>query len=154
MTPFDAVKWLHIGCIRPPSNEATPCKARGCKILAERHGFEPWVEPGPTLVFETSPFDHSGISPLFFNPTELIQVELGILPTLVVLSNDSCLLSGYSASSTMKTTTAWSSPLKRGRRVNKIASTAISTGICTYFRKGPKGRPPPSLTVQAPLGVM
>ena len=33
------------------------------KGLAERQGFEPWVRKR-TTVFETAPFDHSGISPL------------------------------------------------------------------------------------------
>ena len=31
--------------------------------VAERQGFEPWVRKR-TTVFETAPFDHSGISPL------------------------------------------------------------------------------------------
>ena len=33
------------------------------KKVAERQGFEPWVRKR-TTVFETAPFDHSGISPL------------------------------------------------------------------------------------------
>ena len=33
-----------------------------CK-LAERQGFEPWVRRRRTTVFETVPFNHSGISP-------------------------------------------------------------------------------------------
>jgi hypothetical protein len=31
--------------------------------MAERVGFEPTVETSPTPVFETGPFNHSGISP-------------------------------------------------------------------------------------------
>ena len=31
--------------------------------MAERQGFEPWVRKR-TTVFETAPFDHSGISPI------------------------------------------------------------------------------------------
>lgn len=32
-------------------------------LFAERQGFEPWVRARRTTVFETAPFDHSGISP-------------------------------------------------------------------------------------------
>jgi hypothetical protein len=32
--------------------------------FAERKGFEPPVPPRSTTVFETAPFDHSGISPV------------------------------------------------------------------------------------------
>ena len=31
--------------------------------MAERQGFEPWVPHNGTTVFETAPFDRSGISP-------------------------------------------------------------------------------------------
>ena len=34
--------------------------------MAERQGFEPWVRKR-TTVFETAPFDHSGISPLLIS---------------------------------------------------------------------------------------
>ena len=40
--------------------------------MAEREGFEPSVPCG-TTVFETVPFDHSGISPRFGNSTTIGQ---------------------------------------------------------------------------------
>ena len=40
-----------------------PAIKQALKILAERQGFEPWVGYKPTLVFKTSAFDHSAISP-------------------------------------------------------------------------------------------
>jgi hypothetical protein len=33
------------------------------KFLAERQGFEPWEPFRGSTVFETVPFDHSGIAP-------------------------------------------------------------------------------------------
>ena len=33
--------------------------------MAEGQGFEPWVPVKGTTVFETAPFNHSGIPPLF-----------------------------------------------------------------------------------------
>jgi hypothetical protein len=38
--------------------------AAGYLGFAEREGFEPSVPPRSTTVFETAPFDHSGISPV------------------------------------------------------------------------------------------
>jgi hypothetical protein len=39
----------------------------GWRRLAERQGFEPWVEKNPTTVFETVLFNHSSISPLVYS---------------------------------------------------------------------------------------
>ncbi len=40
-------------------------RCRGCSWLAEKGGFEPPVRARRTTVFETAPFDHSGISPKY-----------------------------------------------------------------------------------------
>ena len=50
-------------------------------FFAERQGFEPWVEINPTLVFETSLFNHSSISPvvrvkILFAPQININITL------------------------------------------------------------------------------
>ena len=39
------------------------CFLRTLKKMAERQGFEPWALYNRATVFETAPFDHSGISP-------------------------------------------------------------------------------------------
>jgi hypothetical protein len=52
-----------VSASKPANRSQAFVKNFGWRRLAERQGFEPWVEINPTTVFETVPFNHSGISP-------------------------------------------------------------------------------------------
>ena len=67
MTFFEARKIAKICTYIVPQKKPDPkielSAAKMQVFSAERQGFEPWVPHKSTTVFETAPFNHSGISP-------------------------------------------------------------------------------------------